>query len=409
MKQYLGGNWGLFGNRYTVPYPGIDDGAYYNQFWYYGATGGGSGTAGVYGFLNNSLNKALQYNASKAGNQVDAVSKMPVICCQMKVTTTMTYPEGHAHEGEPIVKYCVERLDGGMPVHTWSDGTGADTFEWLTEDECIARNLSPIFTLGIDPKIDDYIIGQKFPIPNTLDWHNNLDKTGMAIPIHAQDQLSGTIEFTILGPYNSIWDNYTKFPLAWLFGRNMTYIEDSYCILSNIQSIMFSDLKVEMTSNNGGISRDKSGADNDLVYYSDMNPRYIEKQEDDVDICSWLTTEEYDALGIKIQNSNSYVMNSDNTGFFGFNNGNVKPEACYVDYMYKEYNTPARILETQLTATTFSDGMYGNALNYEMLTNYFTGLPVIGNCRLMSYSSDLKYKTIDCTFRQHRTITNNQI
>lgn len=370
--------------HYTVPYPSIDDGAYYNQYWHYGSNG-------VYGKLTNSSNKEYEYEYSSAGD-TDNISKMPVLYCQMKVTTN-----------SGTVKYCVERLDGGSPIHAWTDKTGQNTFEWLTAEECTQNNLKPYFTIGIDPKIGDYIIGEDYNISNTVDWRYNLDKTGMCIPIHMQDELSGTIEFSIISPCNMQWDNYTLYPFGFFFRAN------AVCILSNIQSIMLSDLKIEMTSNNGGINREKTGADNDLVYYSDMNPKYLEKQDDDIDICSCLTVEQYTDLGIKIQNSNSYVMNANNSGFMGFNNGAVKPEACYVDYMYKEYSSPAKMLDTQLTTASFSDGMYGNTMNYEMLTNYFTGLPVVGNCRLMSYSSDLKYKTITCRFRQHKTITNVQI
>jgi hypothetical protein len=70
---------------------------------------------------------------------------------------------------------------------------------------------------------------------------------------------------------------------------------------------------------------------------------------------------------------------------------------------------PARIIQTQLRPNAFENGLLGFAMNFDMLTNYFTGLYSLGNCRLMSYEADLKYKTIDATFRQHRTVTNDQI
>ena len=55
------------------------------------------------------------------------------------------------------------------------------------------------------------------------------------------------------------------------------------------------------------------------------------------------------------------------------------------------------------------NGIYGNALNIDMLEKYYVGLPININARIMSYETDLKYKTIDVKFRQHNTTTNVQI
>jgi len=425
-KAYMGwddGDRRLYGNKYTVPYPDVDDGAYYNQFWHYDGNESSltSGAEGVYGYLNNSLNKDMKYEMSQSGNY-DTISKLPILCCQLSVTHTEMQKDENDEDIEvTITKYCVERLDGGTAIHQWTGMTGQNRFEWLTQDEIDTYNsthqsnqISAVFTIGIDPKIDDYIIGQKFAISNSVDWRYNLDKTGMAIPIHNEDRLSGTIEFKIISPYNAQWDTYRCiFPFGWIVANGI-YRVGSMSVLGHTQSIMLSDLKIEMTSNNGGINRNKSGADNDLVYYSDMNAKYIEKQEDSVKICSCLDVQEHSDYGIKIQNSNSWLMNSDNTGFFGWATGNtdnpwVRPEECYVDYMYKEYSTPAKIIDTQINAESLPDGLYGNALNYDMLCNYITGIPLVGNCRIMSYDTNLKYKTIDCKFRQHMTVINQQL
>jgi len=434
-------NWGASGLSnlvmnsfgHYIEYPnevvgGGDHSAYYNQFWHYDYTHNtpatfptSAGTHGIYGFLNVSTNKVMKYEYSQSGAN-DVVSKMPVLVCQLSVTRTEIQKDEHDEDIEVTIrKFCVERLDGGAAIHAWTGLTGQNTFEWLTIDEINTYNqnhpngqIAPTFTIGIDPKIDDFIIGQEFKISNSVDWHLNLDKTGMAIPIHTQDLLSGTIDFKIVSPYNIQWDQYNIYPAGWFLGREI-FRANSRSILNNIQSIMLSDLKIEMTSNNGGISRSKSGADNDLVYYSDMDQKYIEKQEDEVTICSCLTPEEYSEYGIKMEQSNSFITYEDNSAFYGWELGEenhywLRPEECYVDYMYKEYSTPARILDTQLSTRAFTyNGLYGNSLSYDMLSHYFSGIPVVGDCRLMSYTSDLKYKTIDCRFRQHRTIENEQI
>ena len=415
---------------HTVPYKEYDGGAYYNQFWYYGSNGRTSGPAGLYGNLGNDKNKDFQYNYSEKGG-TDTLSKLPILCCQLKVTDTVIQHDEQQGDIEvEVVKYCVERLDGGPKINAWTDSTGQNKFEWLTQDQITEYNtahpnnqIAPYFTIGIDPKREDYIIGQEYQIAPTDNLNLNLDKNGMAIPIKMQDRLNGTIEFSILGPYNTLFDEYGVTFFSIIFNQG-GILRDRKSVISHIQSIMLSDLKIEMTSNNGGVSRDKTTADNDLVYASDEDNTYIEKLEEDIDICSSLTSNEFLDWGIKIQDSNSFLLKDNNTPFFGFESGvadqYIKPEDCYVDYLYKEYcldpdqlptfkiQKAARIMETQLSTSAFYNGLLGNKLNNEMLFSYFTGLP-IGNSRIMSYDSSLKYKTIDLKFRQHRTITNQQI
>lgn len=370
-----------FGN--TIDYN--DGKAYYNQFWFGGSLYA-AGTNGVYGFLDNSANQMLKYEYSSTyGSRTDTISKMPVLSCRLKV-------------GD---KYCVERLDRGTE--------GQNTFEWLTEAQATALGLPTTFTIGIDPKIGDKILGVTYPIANTVTYNLNLDKTGMAIPIKMSDNLSGTIEFSILGPYNATWKEITKYTSGWLFWKHTNYEENLYSILSNCQSIMIKDFSIEMTSNNGNKALGIN-SDNDLVYASISNQLYNEKYEDSIDICTPLTLAECEQYQVKSQTSNSYVYNSDDTPFRGFQSGNdnVKPEVCLVDYLYKEYGAASRKLETQVKASTIPHGMYGNRMNEDMLVSYFSGL-TIGDSRLMSYSSSLKMKTIDTVFRQHKTISNVQI
>lgn len=375
----------------TVPYEQSSDGAYYNQKWY-------SGTNGVYGYLNNSENKMLKYKYSTtSGGRDDRISKMPVVACQMKVGT------GAA------AKYCVEKL--------WLGDEGKNSFAWMTQAELdalatqLGYTVSPSFTLGIDPNIDDFIIGQKYQIASTANYALGLNTTGMAIPIKVSDHLSGPIEFSILGPYNSVFRTYTEYYHGWWFWEHVEgYDPNDNIILGNIQSIMLNNLKIELTSDNGGINANKSKADNDLVYASNMNPIYIEKLEEDFEICTPPTLQQCVDNGIKVQTSNSYVFKLNDEPFLGFQSGEniVRPEECYVDYMYKEYSEMSKILQTQVKATAFSNGINGNLLNNDMLSKYYTGLD-IGNCRLMSYNTDLKYKTIDAIFRQHKTVSNEQI
>ena len=388
----------------TVDCDTDDDGCYYQQRWMWWDSNTGyseynNGILGVYGPLDRKCSQMFKYEYSEDHSTNDQISKMPIICCRLKV--------GEGNDA----KYCVERLDGGTPVHSWGE-TGENRFEWLTAAEASAKGISPTFTIGINPKIGDTIIGPKWQISNTVRWDMNLDKTGMAIPIKEQDHLDGPIEFSILGPYNATWEHVTKYYHGYWFWEHAGYRVNTKSILSNTQSIMINNLKIEMTSNNGGVNSLKTTADNDLVYKSAMAPSFNENQEVDLSICTALTFEECQEWGIKNQTTNSYVYNLDNSGYRGFG-GTVKPEVCLVDYLYKEMCTPSKVLDTQLKATAFDNGLYGNQMNYDMLCNYFVGVVKVNgsyvNTRIMSYETNLKKKTIDVKFREHKTVTNYQI
>lgn len=372
--------------KHTVPMAGSDNGAYYQQEW-------DLGTNGVYGYLNNKENHELSYDYSIIGDehqQVDNISKAPVLACQLKVGN----------------KYCVERLDLG------EEGMGL--FEWMTEDEfntnikpSMDQYAVPFFTIGIDPKINDYIVGDTYDIASNVNYTMNLDITGMAIPISLNDHLSGTIEMTILGPYNSIWKEIKKAYHGWTFWEHVHWQEGDHNILQHIQSVMIKDFKVDVTSDNGMISRDKTTANNDLIYASDMMPDYTEILEESVKVCTSLTTEEHDAWGIKNEISNSYIYKTNNEPFYGFQSGSytIKPEECFVDYMYREYCTPSKIIKTSVRPDTFPNGPQGTWMNYEMTRNYITGAypEDQGAYRIMSYSTELKKKKMNVTLREYKT------
>ena len=404
-------------------------GVYYNQFWWNPAytpseptdTSGGypnnPNGNGIHEFLNYSRNKFLQYNYSAYQDTSDKMSKLPILSCRLKVGN----------------KYCVEKL--------WLGEEGQNKFQWMTLQEVhqlsqslgYENDMTPTFTIGINPAHGDYIIGQKHEISNNINESFNLDKTGMAIPITLEDGLSGTIEFEILGPYNGIWNTYAYNVNAewykWLYGD---YDANAKSVLAYTSSIMVNNLKIEMASDNAGISSEKGGPDNDLVYYSVTNPTYAEKQEDDIDICTPLTLDERQRWHINAQTSNSYVYRRGDAEqgedpnatypFYGFISGTntIKPEQCLIDYLYKEYCiSPARILETQLKADAFANGANGYKMNTEMMTSYYKGLPIdkmypfsLGDniySRIMSYNTSLKYKVLDVKFRQYKTIVNEQI
>lgn len=386
------------GNYYlhTVPSTVNDDGQYYQQRWVTGSQGRtGIQAYGIYGNLDNSKNHMCSFQYNQFGDREDNISKLPILACSFCVG------DAPAAGQTDTRKYCVERLDLG------SEGMGK--FEWHTLAECTTLGIEPYFTIGIDPKIGDSIIGQRHKIQRNNNYQHNLGVNGTAIPIKKSDALAGAIEFKILGPYNAVWDEVTRTKAS--FWNHSNVMTASKVILQNVQSIMISDFKIEAKSDNGMISEAKSNVDNDLIYASDMNPTYIDKLEESVKICTPLTLQECSQWGIKYQVSNSYVYNADDTPFFGFGENNVKPERCLVDYYYLEYNTPAKMLSTQMKADSFTNGLVGQKLTGDMMESYFTGIYSGDNgaYRMMKYNTSLKYKKTNVTFREYRTYNHTQI
>ena len=375
--------WPNYLTMYTCRVAGGDDSVYYQQYW-------DRGTYGMFGYLDNNKNQRFEYKYDRPGDSTDRISKLPVIACELKV-------------GD---KYCVERLDQGQ--------NGQGKFQWMTALEAANAGITaPVFTIGIDPKIGDKVVGQSFNIQNNVNYKMGIDKTGTAIPIKKSDHLSGTISFKILGPYNLSWTEIDSYSHGWWFWKKTHWTEDLYHVLQYLESIMISNLKIETVSDNGLINKNANPADNDLVYSSNTNPSYIEKLEEDIKICTPLTLQECTDYGVKYQMSNSYIYKTNNDPFYGFQSGSnfIKPEVCLVDYYYKEYNTPARMISTTLKANALSNGVNGQMLTYDMMRMNILGIyPGDSTAyRIMDYETSLKYKTVNVTFREYRTQGQNQL
>lgn len=331
----------------VVRYEGEDNVAYYSQKWWaldlsvpdcsprkptYTPTFQSLG-----GYLENKENTGLIYSWTTIGNDDDVISKLPVLACQLKV-------------GD---KYCVERLDHGIE--------GQGIFEWMTMEEWqsypkLQEFGYPYFTIGINPKTDDKMVGQSFEIQNNISYTMNVDATGTAIPIKMSDGLNGVVEFSILGPINGQWNEIERIHPTWF--RSTSWTDHKYYVLELLESILVSDLKIDFKTDYGLYNEKMTTADNDLVYYSVPNPMYTEKLECDLKICTPLTLEECITKGIKYQTSNSYVTMEDNLPFYGWTKSDVtrKPEELFIDYYYKQYNMPARML----TINVDNGDIFGN-------------------------------------------------
>lgn len=138
----------------------------------------------------------LKYNYSSVGNSNDKLLKLPVIACKLKI-------------GD---KYCVEDF--------LSDGSSK--YRWLTEselpieyDEDGNSYTRDYFTIGPNPAIGDHIIGKDYKIANNITPQMNVDAEGIAIPIKMNDKLRGSVDFQILGPVNTTWNDITRRHPTW--------------------------------------------------------------------------------------------------------------------------------------------------------------------------------------------------
>lgn len=291
--------------KYTCPVSDNEKGAYYcHQYW----DNIGTDRNPIYvervnntahGYLNIDKNKALDYKWSQYGDNTDTISKLPLIGCSLKIGN----------------KYCVERLDLGE----------GGRYDWMTQEQCDALGIMPYFTIGVDIKIGDKIIGQSYQIQNNVDYTMNVDVAGTAIPITMDDNLSGELEFQILGPINAMWNEIERIhPSFW---RSEGWKDHLYYVLEMCSSIMISDFKINFTSDNGLINRDKSQADNDLVYISDDNSIFDNLLETKFKIVTAPTLQECQELGLKYQNSNSYAL-------YKLEDGSYTPVRGYKGYTY---------------------------------------------------------------------------
>ena len=407
------GFWAMFALWHkTVPHPDNGDGAYYQQKWWkcsdpkhpvYTFTN----NTGILGYLDNKEMEQLRYTytaySGYSGNEEDVVSKLPILACQLKI-------------GD---KWCVERLDKGE--------AGQGIYEWMTLEEWENRDNDPTgpqlrqkgydkpyFTIGIDPKTDDKIVGHSFGIQNNIWYHMNIDASGTCIPIHMDDKLNGVPEFSILGPINQMWNEIERLhPSFW---RHTSWRDHRFWTLELLDSILISDFKIEFKTDNALNNSKKTQADNDLVYASDTNPRYTEKLECDLKICTPLTMEECEDKGIKYQMSNSYVMNINDEPFYGWKSGNsaIKPEHLFIDYFYKQYSEPARIINTCVD-NGYAFGAATNAgtylgfstiLSQFLVTMNFPGLGTADSYYCTSMDWSLKKRENSMTLRQRLAYSN---
>ena len=232
-------------------------------------------------------------------------------------------------------------------IETDIDKWGNSTFEWVKigEEPVINDEKKTTFSLGVNPKIGDYIVGTEFPVQNTLSYEMNVDAEGTAIPIKRSDALSGKLTFRILGPVNLTWDEITRRHPT--FFRHTKWTTNTKFILSNVENIIIKNFEAKLKSNHSDVIGEKK----DILYCSAETDKFISTKDDiTFKFITQLTTQEYIDKGIEPKVClNSVVDTSNNIPILSLYNANTnetaKAEEHYVDAYYREYHQPKLILE----------------------------------------------------------------
>ena len=299
----------------------------------------------------------LTYNPQSG---VDTISKIGIFICELKI-------------GD---KYVCEPTE--------------NNFVWCTKEEAAAKGYETTFYLGCNPKVGDKLLCTEWEIPNTLTVDSNVDESGMAIPIKQSDNISGKVEFRILGLNNIGWDQeIRKHPT--FFRHTKWWTTEIQSIMEFVDCVYLTDFECKICSDNGKISS-VNDEEKDLIYMSNELNNSIQTKDDiTFKFNTALTTSEALEKGISTSIKLSNVINiskscAQPTIYNNVTGNQGKAEELYIDDYYKEYSKPKVIIETTLDANKTD---YWNRFKF----SYFS------NKKFMTLSTEYNLKLDTKTFK----------
>lgn len=350
----------------TVPSDNNGDGRYYTRKWYNQEKPSDEPNSYIKGALSlhpwtkDKANHELKYNYTSKGDSTDKFSKLPVLECELIIGN--------------------KRL-----IETDIDIYGNSTFKWVEigNEPTVDGDKITTFSLGINPKIGDMIIGDEFTIQNTISYTMNLDAEGTAIPITKDDALSGAVVFRILGPVNLTWNDITRRHKTWF--RHTKWYNNTKFVLSHLENIIIKDFECKVYSDQGLNENDE---DNDLIYMSNETDKFVNKKDDtEFKFITQLSSAECVQKGIKnTVNLNAVINTNTRTPlesiYNATTNETAKPEEHYINQYYLAYSKPKLIMETDLHDT-----------DSVSMQNIFHSKVLKRNFFVQSISKDLKEAT----------------
>lgn len=271
----------------------------------------------------------FKYNWT-ASNQRDGdkIAKIPLLACELTI--------GHKR----LIEYDMDQY--GNSKFKWVT-IGEEPLEYDKDDKRYYTNKT--FSIGINPKIGDFIVGTEFDFQNTVTFDMNLgDEKGIAIPIKASDNLNGDLTFRILGVYNITWNDVIYRHGTWFRKKKWT---DNYKeLLPKLRSICISDFKCKIFSDNANLESLKD--DSDLCYVSDEIISFNNVKDDlEFKFVTQPSSAECIEKGLKNAIYNNSVQVTQNnatkplkTIFNAITHETAKPEEMYIDQYYKEFSVP---------------------------------------------------------------------
>lgn len=303
--------------------------------------------------------KRYQYKSDSEHR--DTIYKVGVLLCRLKIGDKYL-SEGYETQVSNGVEYSYPN----------------NTFTWTTDP-------TATFTMGFDPKINDYLIGQEYKLGTNISAFTNIDSEyGIDIPIHKSDNVTGPVEFTIIGPCPIGWaDNHKRHRTFFRHSKYWTDLvenifyntelstydreadgpttpSDDHRVASysrGIDNIFVGELKCNLYCDAGGYSFLK---ENDIIYMSDESDTYVEKKSIEFKLVSGFTTAEMTEFGTVIGAVKNNVYNANNAPnltiypviSYTDDNGSIyKPEKLYVKQYYDEYKEIKLLVETDIKYT----------------------------------------------------------
>lgn len=248
------------------------------------------------------------------------------------------------------ILWCMLRIGDKVLVEDKTKNGAVNAFTWKTykaPSECSDTDeyLEQTFTIGINPKIGDKLIGQDFDIGTNFDYTTNIDaEKGMAIPLPYDAKLHGSMTFQVLGIDNPVWADYHVTRHHTMF-RHTKYDTANIPLMAHVSSVIIKNFSVKIYSDV------ENGGEEDIVYMSRTSHKFYNKKDDlDMKIHSGFTAEEIAKYGLSGKIMYTTVCGKDGLAITSITNKitgvSAKPEKLYVDAYYNELSQP-RIVLTQ--------------------------------------------------------------
>mgnify|MGYP000304437244 FL=1 len=280
-----------------------------------------------------------EYAYSAVGVATDTIKRVGLISCMLIIGDKCVV---ECNKGDKNAVGGTSQGEGDTDDFVWKKYK--ERSECASDDEYYAQS----FTIGIDPKLRDKIIGTEFEIRKNAPYTKGITAEGTAIPIRMSDHVSGSVQFKILGPVNAEWNEVTRrHPSFW---RHTKWYQDSNLLLQEINSIMLKEFKIEVVSDNGKIGAVSD--EKDIVYKSDTGESFVNRKDDlEFRFTTALTSKECKALGVnnavKLSSPQNEATKNALADIYDRNqNLTDKPEKLYVDAYWQEWHEP-RVVMTQ--------------------------------------------------------------